>query len=116
MISQVYPGHSLARAAEGSPKKVRIATNSIIKKFFFIVLVLYCTRCRFIQVEAAFFWLWWREQDAATRSLARQLVEQGRLEITGGGWSMNDEGAAHYTGIIDNMALGFREFGKMLGN
>ena len=31
-----------------------------------------------------------------------------RLEFIGGGWSMNDEAAAHYTAIIDNMALGVR--------
>ena len=38
----------------------------------------------------------------------RKLVDDGRLEFIGGGWSMNDEAAAHYTAIIDNMAFGLR--------
>ena len=40
----------------------------------------------------------------------RKLVDDGRLEFIGGGWSMNDEAAAHYTAIIDNMAFGLRFF------
>ena len=35
-------------------------------------------------------------------------MEAGRLEFIGGGWSMNDEAAAHYSAVIDNMALGLR--------
>ena len=38
----------------------------------------------------------------------RKLVDEGRLEFIGGGWSMNDEAAAHYTAVIDNMAFGLR--------
>ena len=30
----------------------------------------------------------------------------GQLEFIGGGWSMNDEGAAHYAAIVDQMSLG----------
>ena len=33
-----------------------------------------------------------------------------RLEFIGGGWSMNDEAAAHYTAIIDNMSFGIQFF------
>ena len=33
-----------------------------------------------------------------------------RLEFIGGGWSMNDEAAAHYTAIIDNMSFGVQFF------
>ena len=33
-----------------------------------------------------------------------------RLEFIGGGWSMNDEAAAHYTAIIDNMGFGVQFF------
>ena len=42
------------------------------------------------------------------KDTVRQLVEAGRLEFIGGGWSMNDEAAAHYSAVIDNMALGLR--------
>jgi len=31
-----------------------------------------------------------------------------RLELVSGGWSMNDEAAAHYSAVIDNMALGIK--------
>ena len=67
---------------------------------------------RFIYVESAFFWRWWGEQDAAMRATVRGLVEEGRLEFIGGGWSMNDEAAAHYNAIIDNMALGLEVRGE----
>ena len=36
---------------------------------------------RFIQVETAFFWRWWREQDEETRQTVRELVERGQLAI-----------------------------------
>ena len=42
------------------------------------------------------------------KDTVRKLVDEGRLEFIGGGWSMNDEAAAHYTAIIDNMAFGLR--------
>ena len=57
-------------------------------------------------METAFFWRWWEQQDEETQDLVSQLVTAGQLEFTGGGWSMNDEAAAHYNAIIDNMALG----------
>ena len=45
----------------------------------------------------------------------RLLVESGQLEFVGGGWSMNDEGAAHYVGIIDNLSLGYRLLNETFG-
>jgi lysosomal alpha-mannosidase len=63
---------------------------------------------RFIQVETAFFKMWWDEQTNETRANYRQMVEEGRLEFIGGGWSMNDEAAAHYTAIVDNMSWGWK--------
>ena len=35
-----------------------------------------------------------------------KLTCLGQLEFIGGGWSMNDEGAAHYAAIVDQMSLG----------
>ena len=71
---------------------------------------------RFIYVESKFFHQWWRRQDQAKQAQVRRLVHQGRLEFIGGGWSMNDEAAAHYISIIDQMTLGHRflrsEFGR----
>ena len=61
---------------------------------------------RFIYVEIAFFYRWWREQVNATKTKVVQLVSEGRLEFINGGWCMNDEAGAHYNAIIDQMTLG----------
>ena len=40
-----------------------------------------------------------------------------RFSLFTGGWSMNDEAAAHYSAIIDNMAIGIKFFQvKQLGS
>ena len=41
-------------------------------------------------------------------ALTASLMFLSRLEFIGGGWSMNDEAAAHYTAIIDNMSFGMK--------
>ena len=75
----------------------------------------YKTFHRFIYVESAFFWWWWNEQTEAKKKIVKNLVNEGRLEIIGGGWSMNDEAAAHYTAIIDNMSFGVKFFQGTFG-
>ena len=45
----------------------------------------------------------------------RMLVKNGQLVFTNGGWCMNDEGAAHYNGIIDQMSLGLRFIEQTFG-
>ena len=73
---------------------------------------------RFIQVETGFFWKWWRTQNNYIQDIVRNLVDEGRLEFVGGGWSMNDEATTHYSAIIDNMSFGFKTlldtFGKLI--
>ena len=32
---------------------------------------------RFIYVETAFFWKWWKEQDQETRDIVHELVKTG---------------------------------------
>ena len=71
---------------------------------------------KFIQVESAFFWTWWNEQNDFTKDLVKYLVANGQFEFIGGGWSMNDEAAAHYTAIIDQMTLGFVKLNQTFGN
>lgn len=63
---------------------------------------------RFIQVETAFFWQWWKKQSEETRNIVKKLVNDGQLEIINAGWSMNDEAAAHYQSIIDQFTWGLR--------
>ena len=61
---------------------------------------------KFSYVEMAFLYRWWREQDESAKEQVRNLLKNGQLEFVGGGWCMNDEGAAHYNAIIDQITLG----------
>nr|XP_022916135.1 lysosomal alpha-mannosidase-like [Onthophagus taurus] len=70
---------------------------------------------RFIQVETAFFWQWWKLQSERTRQVAKELVDNGRLEIINGAWSMNDEAAAHYHSIIDQFTWGLKTIDDTVG-
>lgn len=70
---------------------------------------------RFIYVETAFFWRWWKEQNEKTQNLVKQLVQAGQLEFIGGGWCMNDEAATHYNAIVDQMTWGFRRLNDTFG-
>lgn len=69
----------------------------------------------FTYVEQAFFVRWWRQQDEKTKALVKDLVKDGRLEFTNGGWCMHDEAAPHYVDMIDQTTLGHKflmeEFG-----
>ncbi|XP_072528049.1 lysosomal alpha-mannosidase isoform X1 [Salminus brasiliensis] len=70
---------------------------------------------RFIYVETAFFYRWWRQQSAGTRSIVTQLVQEGRLEFVNGGWCMSDEASTHYSSVIDQMTLGLRFLNDTFG-
>ncbi|XP_051165377.1 lysosomal alpha-mannosidase-like [Leptopilina boulardi] len=71
---------------------------------------------RFIYVETSFLWMWWVRQNSKTKVVVQSLINEGRLEIIGGGWSMNDEAVTHYQSVIDQFTWGFRvlndNFGK----
>ncbi|KAM3656262.1 lysosomal alpha-mannosidase [Ammospiza maritima maritima] len=71
---------------------------------------------RFVYAEVAFLARWWQQQDTATRRLVRELVQQGRLELVGGGWCMSDEAAAHYRGALEQQALGRRFLRRLFGD
>lgn len=70
---------------------------------------------RFIYVETAFFYRWWKRQDQDMRDTVRTLVNQGRLEFVNGGWCMSDEAATHYSSVIDQMTLGLRFLNETFG-
>lgn len=63
---------------------------------------------RFIYVESAFFFKWWKEQTAEVQEQVKMLVDEGRLEFIGGAWSMNDEATTHYQSVIDQFAWGLK--------
>lgn len=70
---------------------------------------------RFIYVESAFFFKWWKEQTPQLQDAVRNLVNQGRLEFIGGAWSMNDEATTHYQSIIDQFAWGLKLLNDTFG-
>ena len=70
---------------------------------------------RYIQVEIAFFWRWWQDQDDRMKEEVKRLVNNGQFEFINGGWCMNDEAAAHYTDIIHQMSLGMRFLNDTFG-
>ncbi|XP_017099273.3 lysosomal alpha-mannosidase-like [Drosophila bipectinata] len=71
---------------------------------------------RFIQVETSFFAKWWAEQSETAKSIVRKLVNEGRLEFTGGAWSMNDEAAVNYQSVIDQFTLGLKFLDDTFGS
>ncbi|XP_003972325.3 lysosomal alpha-mannosidase isoform X1 [Takifugu rubripes] len=70
---------------------------------------------RFIYVETAFFYRWWKQQSAAMQQTVRQLVNEGRLEFVNGGWCMSDEATTHYSAVIDQMTMGLRFLNETFG-
>lgn len=72
-------------------------------------------RRKFIQVETAFFYQWWQKQSDKKKEQLKQLVRNGQFEIVGAGWSMNDEAAAHYHSIIDQLTFGIKYMEDTLG-
>ncbi|XP_044735005.1 lysosomal alpha-mannosidase-like isoform X1 [Chrysoperla carnea] len=70
---------------------------------------------KFIYVETAFLWKWWKEQTDDRRHQVKQLINNGQLEIIGGAWSMNDEAASHYHSIVDQFTWGFRRLNDTFG-
>uniref|UniRef100_A0A3Q3WC73 Alpha-mannosidase n=1 Tax=Mola mola TaxID=94237 RepID=A0A3Q3WC73_MOLML len=70
---------------------------------------------RFIYVETAFFYRWWKRQSSSMQQTVRQLVNEGRLEFVNGGWCMSDEATTHYSAVIDQMTLGLRFLNETFG-
>ncbi|XP_038568639.1 LOW QUALITY PROTEIN: lysosomal alpha-mannosidase [Micropterus salmoides] len=71
---------------------------------------------RFIYVETAFFYRWWKRQSASMQQTVKQLVNEGRLEFVNGGWCMSDEATTHYSAVIDQMTMGLRFLNDTFGS
>ncbi|XP_054167857.1 lysosomal alpha-mannosidase-like [Oppia nitens] len=70
---------------------------------------------RFTQVETYYFNRWWSEQNQQTRDLVHTLVSSGQLAFANGGYTVNDEGNAHYNEIIDQMTYGLKILDNLFG-
>ncbi|KAI5637053.1 alpha mannosidase middle domain-containing protein [Phthorimaea operculella] len=77
--------------------------------------LLHDKRRKFTFSETAYFWRWWKEQRPATRATFRSLVQEGRIEFAGGGWTQNDEATVDYLQIIDHFTWGLRKLNDTLG-
>ncbi|KUF75912.1 Lysosomal alpha-mannosidase [Phytophthora nicotianae] len=71
---------------------------------------------QFMYVEQSFFQRWWHQQGSEVRGVVKQLVREGRLDLTvNGGWCMHDEATPHYIAMVDQTAYGHQllmdEFG-----
>ncbi|XP_040026054.2 lysosomal alpha-mannosidase [Gasterosteus aculeatus] len=70
---------------------------------------------RFIYVETAFFYRWWKQQSSGMQQTVKRLVDEGRLEFVNGGWCMSDEATTHYSAVIDQMTMGLRFLNDTFG-
>lgn len=70
---------------------------------------------KFVSVEMEFFSHWWKEQSSHMKRKTHKVVERGQLEFVGGGWCMNDEAAASYVDIVDQMTLGLKFLNDTFG-
>ena len=56
-----------------------------------------------------------RDAPARDREKAHMLVNRGQLEFLLGGWCMNDEGASHYTAMLEQNGLGLQWLEAVFG-
>ncbi|GAB4827460.1 Alpha-mannosidase 2x [Ancistrocladus abbreviatus] len=63
-------------------------------------------RRKFIWEEMSYLERWWRDASDNKRKAFKSLVNNGQLEIVGGGWVMNDEANSHYYAIIEQITEG----------
>ncbi|XP_029158276.1 lysosomal alpha-mannosidase isoform X1 [Nylanderia fulva] len=99
----------------GSRSKIQLAGVQYILDSVIKALLADSNR-RFIYVETSYLWKWWLKQDEKVQADVRMLINEGRLEIIGGAWSMNDEACAHYHSIIDQFTWGFRRLNDTFGS
>ncbi|KAK4487386.1 hypothetical protein RD792_005986 [Penstemon davidsonii] len=63
-------------------------------------------RRKFIWEEMSYLEKWWRDASSVKKESFINLVQNGQLEIVGGGWVMNDEANSHYFAIIEQITEG----------
>lgn len=60
----------------------------------------------FIWSEISFLQLWWDQASPTEQSELKALVDQGRFEITTGGWVMADEANVHVYAMVNQLIEG----------
>ncbi|XP_039279296.1 alpha-mannosidase 2 [Nilaparvata lugens] len=69
----------------------------------------------FIWSEISFFSHWWESAHPNKRRTVKKLLEEGRLEITTGGWVMTDEATVHIYAMLDQLIEGHQWVRNNLG-
>lgn len=72
-------------------------------------------RRTFTYVEMKFFKMWYDEQDEKVKAKVKDLIKNGQLEITQGGWTATDEACPNYQDLIMNMHIGHSFLQKEFG-
>ncbi|CAN8006665.1 unnamed protein product, partial [Ixodes pacificus] len=71
---------------------------------------------RYVSAENVYFSRWLMEnQNVGNLTAVQRLVDSGKLEFVGGGWTQNDEATTHYTAIVDQMTMGLRFLNNTFG-
>lgn len=60
----------------------------------------------FIWSEISFLSMWWDQAHPSRQRQLKKLVDEGRLEITTGGWVMTDEANSHMFAMLDQLIEG----------
>ncbi|XP_033127426.1 alpha-mannosidase 2-like [Anneissia japonica] len=88
-------------------------TNHILDNM--VVKLLEMPKMTFMWSEISYLSMWWKKIDERKKDITRKLIKEGRLEITTGGWVMNDEANTHYYAMIDQLIEGHEWLNAHIG-
>ena len=69
---------------------------------------------KFVWEETSFLTTWWQKATDYQKQLMKQLIDEKRLEMIGGGWVMHDEAVNNAATILNQMTLGLEFLDQML--